>query len=126
MSERVLVTGASGFIGSFVAEALLAQGAEVHALLRPGSSLRWLERVRGAVRVQRADLADPEGLRRVARAARPEVVFHLAAAGVTDVGVDPVVAVRVNVEGTLNLLSALDGAYRAFVNTGTCLEYGDN
>jgi UDP-glucose 4-epimerase len=34
--------------------------------------------------------------------------------------------VRVNVEGTLNLLRVLDGDYRAFVNTGTCHEYGDN
>jgi nucleoside-diphosphate-sugar epimerase len=35
-------------------------------------------------------------------------------------------ATRVNVEGTLNLLQALDGNYRVFVNTGTCHEYGDN
>jgi nucleoside-diphosphate-sugar epimerase len=32
----------------------------------------------------------------------------------------------VNVEGTLNLLQALEGNYRVFVNTGTCHEYGDN
>ena len=46
--------------------------------------------------------------------------------GATNVHVSPALATRVNVEGTLNLLQALDGNYRVFVNTGTCHEYGDN
>jgi UDP-glucose 4-epimerase len=37
-----------------------------------------------------------------------------------------VYAAQVNIEGTLNLLLALNGNYRVFVNTGTCHEYGDN
>jgi len=57
---------------------------------------------------------------------RPGLVFHLAATGATDIHVTPALAVRVNIEGTLNLLAALDGRYRAFVNTGTCHEYGAN
>jgi nucleoside-diphosphate-sugar epimerase len=59
-------------------------------------------------------------------AARPSVVFHLAAVGATNVHVSPSLATRVNVEGTINLLEALNGEYRVFVNTGTCHEYGDN
>jgi nucleoside-diphosphate-sugar epimerase len=59
-------------------------------------------------------------------AAQPATVFHLAATGATNVHVSPQQATRVNVEGTLNLLEALNGAYRVFVNTGTCHEYGDN
>jgi nucleoside-diphosphate-sugar epimerase len=59
-------------------------------------------------------------------AACPTVVFHLAAAGATNIHISPIQAVRVNIEGTLNLLRALDGAYTVFVNTGTCHEYGNN
>jgi len=42
VGERVLVTGATGFIGSHLVEELLWKGYEVTALIRPSSDLRWL------------------------------------------------------------------------------------
>jgi nucleoside-diphosphate-sugar epimerase len=126
MADRYLVTGASGFIGSTLVEMLVARGARVHCLLLPGDPAPHLAGVRDAVRVHRADLVDRQALGAAVRAARPEVIVHLAAVGVTDVHIDPALAVRVNVEGTLNLLNVLDGEYRVFVNTGTCHEYGAN
>jgi nucleoside-diphosphate-sugar epimerase len=120
------VTGASGFIGSFLVETLVRRGADVHCLLRPTSSTRHLRAVLDRIKIHRADLTEPETLRSVARSARPETIFHLAATGATNVHVSPALATRVNVEGTLELLQALDGDYRVFVNTGTCHEYGDN
>ena len=74
-----------------------------------------------------ADLRDASAVRAVAEAACPAFVFHLAAAGVTEYGIDAVTAVRINVEGTLNLLTALKGTgYCRFLFVGTCHEYGDN
>jgi UDP-glucose 4-epimerase len=126
MTDRVLVTGASGFIGSALVEALVQRGAEVHCLLLPGDPAPNLDGVRQEVRIHCADLADQTAIEAVVSATRPQVVLHLAAVGVTDVHIDPALAVRVNVEGTLHLLAALDGDYRVFVNTGTCHEYGRN
>ena len=123
---NVLVTGASGFIGSFLTETLVRRGTEVHCLLRPSSPTRHLCHIVEHIHIHRADLTDQDGLGAVVKASKPDVVFHLAATGATDIHVPPALAVRVNVEGTLNLLLALDGRVNAFVNTGTCHEYGSN
>src|SRR5687768_15742574 len=75
----VLVTGASGFIGSRLRDALLDEGRDVVALTRAGSP----EPRRG--RAAPVDYADAESLERVLAAERPEFVFHVAGAtkGVT-------------------------------------------
>ena len=117
---NVLVTGASGFIGSFLTETLVQRGLEVHCLLRPNSSTRRLRQVLEQIHIHRADLTDPDTLHATVSAAKPEIVFHLAATGAANVNVPPTLAARVNIEGTLNLLLALNGDYRTFVNTGTC------
>jgi len=126
LGDRVLVTGGSGFIGSALVERLVGRGDEVYCTLLPGDEASNLAAVRDQVCILRADLADRSAVERAVREARPDVVYHLAAVGVTDIRVDPALAVRVNVEGALYLLLALDGNYRAFVNTGTCHEYGSN
>jgi UDP-glucose 4-epimerase len=126
MHSPVLVTGGSGFIGSHLVETLVQRGADVHCLLLPADPAPNLNGVRCAIHIHRGDLGEREQVEAVVRAVRPETVLHLAAVGVADVNVEPALAVRVNVEGTLNLLAALDGDYRVFVNTGTCHEYGSN
>lgn len=57
MSERVLVTGASGFLGSHICEAAKSRGYDVYALIRPESSARWLGE---GLNVIRAELSDKD------------------------------------------------------------------
>ncbi|MDD5304774.1 MAG: NAD-dependent epimerase/dehydratase family protein, partial [Elusimicrobia bacterium] len=76
--RRVLVTGASGFIGSGLARRLVADGAFVHVLVRPTSSLKSLGPTAKKVTRHDADLEDEKGLAAAVSAADPEVVFHLA------------------------------------------------
>ncbi|GMR24065.1 MAG: NAD(P)-dependent oxidoreductase [Acidobacteriota bacterium] len=75
---RVLLTGASGFIGSHVAELALSEGHEVMALVRRGSSLHRLEGIRDRLRLLEGDLLDAAALEAPLRASVPEVCLHLA------------------------------------------------
>src|SRR3954454_10761840 len=127
--KRVLVTGASGFIGSHVTRALLDAGAQVHALTSVVSSMypTRLVALRDRLVLHEASLTDRGALEIVAADVKPEYVFHLGA--YTHVGkswqrVDE--CVQVNVQGTVNLLMALaPHGYTRFVNTGTSEIYGD-
>lgn len=84
---RVLITGITGFAGTHLAALAAAQGAEVSGLSRSGGT----------------DLGDAAAVRRAVAEARPELVFHLAAA---TGGADAARLKRTNVEGTRNLLEA--------------------
>jgi nucleoside-diphosphate-sugar epimerase len=126
---RVLVTGASGFIGSHLTRRLIAEGADVHALTSTVSSVyptRLLE-VREQITLHEASLADRGALNIVAGEVRPAYVFHLGA--YTHVGkswqrVDE--CIQVNIQGTVNLLMALEPVgFTRFVNVGTSEIYGD-
>jgi nucleoside-diphosphate-sugar epimerase len=98
-----LITGATGFVGSHLAEACLARGYNVRALTRAGSDTSLLEK-QGAS-VVRGDVIDPEAVRQAVE--NVEVVFHCAAK-VGDWG--PVEGYRtINVEGLRNLLEAVRG-----------------
>jgi nucleoside-diphosphate-sugar epimerase len=71
------------------------------------------------------DLRDAGVVRTVVAEAAPQIVFHLAAVGATDPGVDPGLALAVNAGGTLHLLDALmEQDVRRVVLVGTCYEYG--
>ena len=124
---RVLVTGATGFIGSHLAERLVAEGAEVTLAVEPGASQANVANLLDKVRVHEVDLRDGQMVQELMRECQPSKVYHLAAVGVTEPGIDPRLTVQVNVMGTLNLLDALrETDCDCFVNTGTCYEYGHN
>jgi dihydroflavonol-4-reductase len=103
--DRVVVTGASGFIGSAVARAAQAGGAHVVAMTEPGADCRNLAAV-DAERVE-ADLRDPDAVRAACAGAR--FVFHLAAI-YRFWARDPRVFYDVNVGGTRNVLAAVRAA----------------
>lgn len=118
--ERVLITGASGYIGRHVAAAFAARGSEVHALVRAPSRLEPLLELVPEVRVHRCDQSLND-VPAVVRASRPGLIVHLAAritAGpepeeVTDL-------VKSNILLGAHLLEAQNkSGGGGFINTGT-------
>jgi UDP-glucuronate 4-epimerase len=110
---KVLVTGAAGFIGSFVAQALLARGDEVVGLdnlndyYDPALKVARLERLRRSAgfRFEKLDLADGAGMAQLFGKERFERVAHLGAqAGVRYSVERPQSYVDSNITGTLNVL----------------------
>jgi nucleoside-diphosphate-sugar epimerase len=100
MPHTVLVTGATGFVGSHVAEALARRGDSVRALARPGADTAILEKA--GIQIIPGDMSDPESLQRAVEGV--DVVVHCAAK-VGDWG--PVDEYRkVNVEGLRALFDA--------------------
>lgn len=106
---RVLFTGAQGFIGSWVAERLLDEGAEVFVLDRPAVELSRY-RLRGLherCEAVPAALSDLASLRTAIERGGVDTVFHLAASAIVgSAAVSPLDTYEVNVRGTWNLLEA--------------------
>ena len=117
---RALVTGATGFIGSNLARALVAQGVQVRVLRRPNSRLDALADV--SVECVSGDILEPETL--VAAMQDCDVVYHVAAlAQYWRNGARTVY--RVNVDGTRNVLqAALTAGVRRVVYTSSVAALG--
>lgn len=114
-SSTVLVTGATGFIGSRLVTKLRAEGESVRALALPG------ETVADGVELARGDLRDPASLAAATRGV--DVVLHLAAR-VGDWGPESEF-VDINVEGTRRLASAAAAAgARRLVFVSSLVVYG--
>lgn len=128
--KRVVVTGADGFIGSHLTEALVAQGCVVTALCFYNSfdSWGWLDslpsKTTSRFSVVMGDVRDPNGVR--AALAGADVVFHLAALiGIPFSYNSPDSYVDTNVKGTLNVLQAArDLGLERVVVTSTSEVYG--
>ncbi len=113
--ERVLITGATGFIGRALTRALLADGATVTALVRERPGRRLGEGVVEGAEVVEVDLRYAAGVRRAVESAQPTLAVHLAAVGVTDPFLPIGEALRGNLDSTINLLNAVFGRCRVIV-----------
>lgn len=133
--RTVLVTGADGFMGSHLTEALVELGAGVHAFVRANSSgaLNNIGHLRSRLKVHFADLTDRTSVdylvRELCTAPDRPYVFHLGAqAHVGESWHRPYETVAANVLGTLNLLQAIvdwELELEKFDTAGTSEEYGN-
>ena len=130
MKHRILVTGADGFIGSHLTEALVQQGHDVRAFVLYNSfnSWGWLddspEEIRKNLEVFAGDIRDPHGVKQAMKGC--DVVFHLAALiGIPYSYHSPDAYVDTNVKGTLNVVQAArELNVDRIVHTSTSEVYG--
>lgn len=125
--KQVLVTGADGFIGSHLTQALLAEGCKVRALCIYNSfnSWGWLDDVRHPnLEIVTGDVRDAAFCRLITRDI--DTVFHLAALiAIPYSYVAPQSYVDTNISGTLNICQgALDNGSRRVIVTSTSEVYG--
>ncbi len=128
--KKVFITGAGGFIGSHLTEALLQRGAHITALIHYNSrdNHGWLEELSGqnhaALQVILGDVRDASTMRKLI--AGQEIIFHLAALiGIPYSYMAPAAYVETNIKGTLNILQAgLEARVEKMVHTSTSEVYG--
>jgi GDP-4-dehydro-6-deoxy-D-mannose reductase len=108
MAKKSLITGIAGFVGSHLAELLLAQGHEVYGLSRPRSKMDHIEGIKNKLHLEDADLLDSHSLYTTINKIKPDYIFHLAAQSFvpTSWG-SPAVTLEVNIVGSANLFEAV-------------------
>lgn len=126
--KRVVVTGAGGFIGSHLTEALIALGADTRAMVhyRGDGSRGWLDhsQSRNEIETIAGDIRDRDSVAQAVQGR--DVVFHLAALiAIPYSYASPLSYVRTNIEGTANVLQVAkqEGVERV-VHTSTSEVYG--
>ena len=128
--KKVLVTGAGGFIGSHLVDALLKKGAEVNCFIKYNSRNDWglLEELpeenKKIINVTSGDIRDSEIVRHAAK--EMDIIFHLAAlTGIPYSYTNPKENVMTNVMGTYNVMqAALDNGVKKVMHTSTSEVYG--
>lgn len=128
--KRVLVTGADGFIGSHLSEALVRGGSNVRAFVYYNSfnSWGWLDHspkdVQKEMEVFAGDIRDPHGIREAMKGC--DVVMHLAALIAIPYSYhSPDTYIDTNIKGTLNILQAArELGVEKVVHTSTSEVYG--
>jgi dolichol-phosphate mannosyltransferase len=139
-SRKVLITGATGFVGANLARHLVESGHQVSVLLRPGYKAKLAENSNGRDLLQvkeriqsfnnevdlvEVDLLSVESIKQNLRAVKPDWIFNLAAYGAYSFQNDTRAIVSSNVTALANLLD--EGSkigFEAFVNAGSSSEYG--
>lgn len=123
---KVLITGATGFIGSHLTRDFLKQKHEVHLITRPKSPLWRLKDTISKVTRHSLDLRHADSVTRLLKRLKPDIILHTAAAGIyRNRHLPAKQMLQHNTLATVNLLTASSTIpYRAFIHTGSSSEYG--
>lgn len=126
MTEKILITGATGFIGSNLTRKLVEENYDLYIILRKESNTWRIKDILEKINLVYADLSDYNTLKREINRIKPDYIFHLATYGsYPDLQKDGNLMIQTNILGTYNLLQATkDINYKCFVHTGSSSEYG--
>src|SRR5713101_7650916 len=124
---RVLITGITGFVGSYMAEYALAQGAEVFGSSRWRSKTENIEHLRSKITLIESDLRDLSSVRNLLESSSPDCLVHLAAQSFVGASWQtPAETLSTNIISQVNVLEAVRGLKMSprFLAVGSSEEYG--
>jgi nucleoside-diphosphate-sugar epimerase len=125
MKNKYLITGASGFIGSNIVKTLVKQKHEIVVIVRDKKTCWRLKDVASQITIIESDLRG-KAIERILDKVKPHYIFHLAAYGMPPQEDNIYDMIDFNLKGAINLLNAAKkNPFKLFVNTGSCLEYGN-
>lgn len=124
---KVLVTGATGYIGSNLVKRLIGEDYEVHIIVRPASNLDLLTDIENRINIHIHD-GTTDDMRNICKEARPEVVFHLASKFTSQHrGEDIEALIKSNILFATQLVdSMVKENIRCLVNTSTFAQHYKN
>lgn len=123
----VLMTGATGFVGSHLARTLLQQqGTEIYITARESSDFWRIADIKDNFDgIFYIDLAERARVFNMIKEIRPSIVYHLSTYGGFPDQIDKDLMIKANLIATMNLLDAsLEHGVEQFINTGSSSEYG--
>lgn len=125
--KSALVTGATGFVGSHLAQHLLTNGWKVHAITRPTSSLQTFKSILDHIYIHVHD-GTTEQMTRIIEIAKPDVVFHLASLVLANHCLKDIVPLlQSNIIFATQLVEAmLQNNIYTLINTGTSWQHYQN
>lgn len=122
---RVLITGATGFLGASLARHLAHKKQDVHAILFDNESTWRITDLMESITCHEADLRRGPEIEHLVGTIKPRVILHFAAAGTFSTQKDTDLIIGSNFMGTVNLLKACEKTgFDIFINTGSSSEYG--
>lgn len=125
--NRVLVTGANGFIGSYLCDALIKKGYEVIGLVyKDQERIRYLKKNK-KIKIVSIDITNFKEVFKIFKKYKPQGVFHTAALIPREENTSPLLLFETNIKGTLNLLEACRlQKVKKFVHSSSMSVYGKN
>jgi len=124
-SKTVLITGATGFVGSCLTHRLVRVDCDLHIIKREQSNIWRIKDILNRVAVHNVDLIDGDSLEKLVKNIAPEIIFHTATYGGYPFQKDVNKIIQTNIMGTINLVNAcLKVGFSIFINTGSSSEYG--
>jgi len=126
MEKRVLITGASGFVGSCLTRRLLKENYKIHVITRDTTDLWRLGGILKDIEIHNLSLISSEDIAKLASDINVDRIYHLATYGGYHYQNKVEDAININVIGTFNLLREFSRkGIEMFVNTSSSSEYGE-
>ena len=124
-NKKILITGATGFVGANLLRKLIDSKNDIHVIIRSTSNLWRINDIIDKVNAHVCDLTNRESVEKLVLKIKPQIIFHLAVYGGYQFQKESSKIINTNLIGTINLLDACCKiGFECFINTGSSSEYG--